>query len=113
MVILKTDPYKDQLMETSKLVAGRLNGPEWSFCFQSASQSRESWLGPGKVISNPYTLAEIEIFCSRKLVSSPITSRLFMMLTLNARNGLGIEARNLNDVQCPTIHLNSLIASIR
>ena len=44
--ILKTDPYKDQLLETSKLVGGKLNRPEWSFCFQSASQSREPWLGP-------------------------------------------------------------------
>jgi ferrochelatase len=44
--ILKTDPYKDQLLETSKLVGERLNRPEWSFCFQSASQSREPWLGP-------------------------------------------------------------------
>ena len=44
--ILKTDPYKDQLLETSKLVGVRLNRPDWSFCFQSASQSREPWLGP-------------------------------------------------------------------
>jgi ferrochelatase len=44
--ILKTDPYKDQLLETSKLVGQRLNRPAWSFCFQSASKSREPWLGP-------------------------------------------------------------------
>jgi ferrochelatase len=44
--ILKTDPYKDQLLETSKLVGERLNRRDWSFCFQSASQSREPWLGP-------------------------------------------------------------------
>jgi len=44
--ILKTDPYKDQLLETSKLVGERLGRRDWSFCFQSASQSREPWLGP-------------------------------------------------------------------
>jgi ferrochelatase len=44
--ILKTDPYKDQLLETSKLVGEKLHRQKWSFCFQSASQSREPWLGP-------------------------------------------------------------------
>ena len=44
--ILKTDPYKDQILETSKLIGERLKWPEWSFCYQSASQSREPWLGP-------------------------------------------------------------------
>jgi len=44
--ILKTDPYKDQLLETSRLVGNKLNRRDWSFCFQSASQSREPWLGP-------------------------------------------------------------------
>src|SRR5208282_3632623 len=33
--ILKTDPYKDQLVETSRLVGERLSRRDWSFCFQS------------------------------------------------------------------------------
>ncbi len=40
------DPYKQQLQESSRLVAERLRWKEWTFAFQSASQSGERWLGP-------------------------------------------------------------------
>jgi ferrochelatase len=41
------DPYKDQLLETSRLVAERAGvGERWSFAFQSASLTGEPWLGP-------------------------------------------------------------------
>jgi len=40
------DPYKSQLLESSKLVAERLGWRKWTFAFQSASQSGERWLGP-------------------------------------------------------------------
>ena len=40
------DPYRDQLLETSRLVAERAAISEWSFAFQSASSTGEPWLGP-------------------------------------------------------------------
>jgi ferrochelatase len=40
------DPYKDELLGTSKLVAQRLQLPHWTFAFQSASATGEPWLGP-------------------------------------------------------------------
>jgi ferrochelatase len=40
------DPYRDQLLETSRLVAERAGLADWSFAFQSASTTREPWLGP-------------------------------------------------------------------
>jgi ferrochelatase len=41
------DPYRDQLLETSRLVAERAGlGDRWSFAFQSASPTGEPWLGP-------------------------------------------------------------------
>jgi protoporphyrin/coproporphyrin ferrochelatase len=40
------DPYKDQLLETSQLVAERAALETWSFSFQSESQTGEPWLGP-------------------------------------------------------------------
>jgi len=41
------DPYREQLLETSRLVAERAGlGDEWSFAFQSASATGEPWLGP-------------------------------------------------------------------
>jgi ferrochelatase len=41
------DPYKDQLLETSELVAEAAGiGDNWSFSFQSESPTGEPWLGP-------------------------------------------------------------------
>jgi protoporphyrin/coproporphyrin ferrochelatase len=40
------DPYRDQLLETSRLVAERAGVRRWSFAFQSASPTGEPWLGP-------------------------------------------------------------------
>ena len=41
------DPYRDQLLETSSLVADAAGlGEAWSFSFQSESQTGEPWLGP-------------------------------------------------------------------
>jgi len=40
------DPYRDQLLETSRLVAERAGLDDWSFAFQSASTTGEPWLGP-------------------------------------------------------------------
>ena len=40
------DPYRDQLLETSQLVAERAGLASWSFAFQSASPTGEPWLGP-------------------------------------------------------------------
>ena len=40
------DPYKDQLLETSQLVAERAGLRDWSFSFQSESKTGEPWLGP-------------------------------------------------------------------
>jgi len=40
------DPYKDQLLETSRLVAERAGLDDWSFSFQSESETGEPWLGP-------------------------------------------------------------------
>jgi ferrochelatase len=45
--ILKSgDPYKDQLLETSQLVAERAALGTWTFSFQSESRTGEPWLGP-------------------------------------------------------------------
>ena len=40
------DPYRDQLLETSQLVAERAGLETWSFSFQSESPTGEPWLGP-------------------------------------------------------------------
>jgi ferrochelatase len=40
------DPYKDQLLETARLVADTAGIDDWSFSFQSESPTGEPWLGP-------------------------------------------------------------------
>jgi protoporphyrin/coproporphyrin ferrochelatase len=45
-ILEEGDPYKDQLLETSQLIAERAALRDWSFSFQSESQTGEPWLGP-------------------------------------------------------------------
>jgi ferrochelatase len=45
-ILAMGDPYRDQLLETSRLVADRAGLERWSFAFQSASPTGEPWLGP-------------------------------------------------------------------
>jgi protoporphyrin/coproporphyrin ferrochelatase len=45
-ILAEGDPYREQLRETSRLVAERAGLERWSFAFQSASATGEPWLGP-------------------------------------------------------------------
>jgi ferrochelatase len=45
-ILAMGDPYKEQLLETSQLVADAAGVDDWSFSFQSESPTGEPWLGP-------------------------------------------------------------------
>jgi protoporphyrin/coproporphyrin ferrochelatase len=45
-IVDEGDPYKDQLLETARLVADTAGVEDWSFSFQSESPTGEPWLGP-------------------------------------------------------------------
>ena len=45
-ILAEGDPYRDQLLETSQLLADRAGVESWSFAFQSESATGEAWLGP-------------------------------------------------------------------
>jgi ferrochelatase len=49
-ILAAGDPYRDQLLETSRLVAERAGLERWSFAFQSASATDEPWLGPDVLV---------------------------------------------------------------
>ncbi len=49
-ILAEGDPYRDQLLETSQLVAERAGIAYWSFAFQSESPTGEPWLGPDIVV---------------------------------------------------------------
>jgi ferrochelatase len=45
-ILASGDPYREQLLETSRLVAEAAGLGAWSFSFQSESPTGEPWLGP-------------------------------------------------------------------
>ena len=45
-ILAEGDPYQEQLLETSRLVADKADVEDWSFAFQSRSDTGEPWLGP-------------------------------------------------------------------
>ncbi len=40
------DPYDDELKDNARTVAERLGNVDWMFCYQSAAETGEPWLGP-------------------------------------------------------------------
>src|SRR5207244_3857159 len=62
------DPYCDELLETSRLVAERAGLADWSFAFQSASPTGEPWLGPD-ILEELDTLAANGV---RRVLVSPV-----------------------------------------
>jgi protoporphyrin/coproporphyrin ferrochelatase len=54
------DPYQDELLETSRLVADRAGVDDWSFSYQSESPTGEPWLGPD-ILDHLATLAGLGV----------------------------------------------------
>ena len=48
-ILNEGDPYQDQLLRTSELVAERAGIEQWRFSYQSQSHTGEPWLGPDLV----------------------------------------------------------------
>jgi protoporphyrin/coproporphyrin ferrochelatase len=85
-ILAAGDPYRDQLLETSRLVAERAGLERWSFAFQSASPTGEPWLGPD-------ILEELESLHAggvRKVLAAPVG---FVSDHLEILWDLDVEAR--------------------
>ena len=67
-IIREGDPYRDQLLATSRLVAERLSWSNWTFAFQSQSKTGEPWLGPD-ILDHLQTLYDRG---ERRFISAPI-----------------------------------------
>lgn len=93
-IVAAGDPYKDELLETSRLVAERTGVPHWTFAFQSASQTGEPWLGPDvlDVITDQAANYKNVICCTVGFVSDH----------LEVLYDLGIEARD----RCAEYNMN-------
>jgi protoporphyrin/coproporphyrin ferrochelatase len=89
-ILAEGDPYREQLLETSGLVAERAGLERWSFAFQSASQTGEPWLGPD-------VLEELERLSRdgvRKVLVAPVG---FVSDHLEILWDLDVEARGRAD----------------
>lgn len=85
-ILAEGDPYRDQLLETSRLVAERAGIERWSFAFQSESPTGEPWLGPD-------ILAELESLHAagvRRVLVAPVG---FVCDHLEILWDLDVEAR--------------------
>jgi ferrochelatase len=85
-ILAAGDPYKDQLLETSRLVAERAGLEHWSFAFQSASPTGEPWLGPD-------ILEELDALHARGVESVLVCPVGFVSDHLEILWDLDVEAR--------------------
>ena len=67
-ILAEGDPYRDQLLETSRLVADRAGVSGWSFAFQSESPTGEPWLGPDILVE----LETLHAGGVRKVLVAPV-----------------------------------------
>ena len=67
-ILLEGDPYKDQLLESARLIAEKAAWKEWTLTFQSQSKTGEPWLGPD-ILDHLESLYERG---KRKFISAPM-----------------------------------------
>lgn len=82
------DPYREQLLETARLVAERAGITDWSFSFQSESPTGEPWLGPD-ILDH---LRELQAGGVRKVLVCPVG---FVSDHLEIRWDIDVEAQEL------------------
>ena len=67
-ILAEGDPYRDELLTTSRLVAERADVSDWSFAFQSESATGEPWLGPDLLAH----LETLHAAGTRKVLVAPV-----------------------------------------
>ena len=82
-ILDEDDPYVDELLESSRLVAEEAGLGDWSFAFQSASPTGEPWLGPD-------ILERLEDLAPRDVLVCPIG---FVSDHLEVRWDIDVEAQ--------------------
>jgi ferrochelatase len=88
-ILEMNDPYPEQLLETSRAIAGQTGIPNWQFGWQSAGQTAIPWLGPD-ILDTLQTLAREEQV--KNVLVSPIG---FVSDHLEVLYDLDIEAQQL------------------
>jgi ferrochelatase len=111
------DPYRDQLLETSRLVAEQAGLADWSFAFQSASTTGEPWLGPD-ILEELDRLAangvQRVLVCPVGFVSDHL--EILWDLDIEARekaSGLGLELERIESLNDDPAFIRALAALVR
>jgi ferrochelatase len=111
------DPYRDQLLETSRLVAERAGLADWSFAFQSASSTGEPWLGPD-ILAELDTLAANGV---RRVLVCPVAFvsdhlEILWDLDIEARERaaeLGLELKRIESLNDDPAFIRAVAALVR
>ena len=115
-ILAEGDPYRDQLLETSALVAERAGVESWSFAFQSESATGEPWLGPD-------ILVELETLHARgvgKVLVAPVGFvcdhlEILWDLDVEAREKaaeLGLELDRIDSLNADPEFIDALVALV-
>ena len=116
-ILAEGDPYSDQLLETSALVAERAGVADWSFAFQSESPTGEPWLGPD-------ILVELETLHERgvgKVLVAPVGFvcdhlEILWDLDVEAREKaaqLGLELDRIESLNADPEFIDALVALVK
>jgi ferrochelatase len=111
------DPYKEQLLETSRLVAEEAALADWSFSFQSESPTGEPWLGPD-ILDHLRDLhaggVERVLVCPVGFVSDHLEIRWDLDVeAAELARGLGLELRRIEMPNDEPAFVRALAAIVR
>jgi ferrochelatase len=116
-ILREGDPYRDQLLETSRLVAERAGIGSCSFAFQSASATGEPWLGPDILDE----LGRLDAEGVREVLVCPIgfvSDHLEILWDLDVEAGgraqeLGLELRRIRSLNDDPAFVSALAELVR
>ena len=115
-ILAEGDPYRDQLLETSRLVSERAGISDWSFAFQSESPTGEPWLGPDILVE----LDTLHARGVRKVLVAPVgfvSDHLEILwdLDVEARDKaaeLGLELERIESLNADRAFIGALVALV-
>jgi ferrochelatase len=113
-ILEQGDPYKEQLLETSRLVAEAAGIIDWSFSFQSESPTGEPWLGPD-ILDHLRSLdATSVLVCPVGFVSDHLEIRWDIDVeAVEVAGELGLELRRIEMPNADPAFVRTLAAIVR
>jgi protoporphyrin/coproporphyrin ferrochelatase len=116
-ILAAGDPYRDQLLETSRLVAERAGVERSSFAFQSASLTGEPWLGPDILdeLDDLYARGVRSVLvCPVGFVSDHLEILWDLDVEARERAGhLGLELNRIESLNDDPAFINALAGLVR